>query len=123
MKRGGWPGRIKRISYRDQTGSPQEVHQAHWSGFTWEAGRTVVSYCGPWGEVQVWASDEGEGRRVIAHACSVAGIPLTGSGVGEWIVTEAKEGRNGRPGTFQVAMVDGGPHVTKRAGPSGSPTV
>lgn len=112
--------RIKRLSYRDQTGSSQAVHQAHWAGFEWAAGRTVVSYCGSWGEVQVWASTEPEGRRVILHACDVAGIPTSGVAAGEWVVTEAKVGRNGQPGQFIVPSLNGVALVSKRDGPSGA---
>jgi hypothetical protein len=111
--------RIKRLSYRDQGGVSQAAHQAHWAGFSFEGGRTVVSYCGPWGEVQVWAADESEGRRVILHACSIAGIPVTGSDVGEWVVAEAKAGRNGQPGEFVVPTASGVAFVSKRPGPSG----
>jgi hypothetical protein len=111
--------RIKRISYRDQGNTSQAGHQAHWAGFGWEAGRTVVAYIGDWGTVQVWAASEAEGRRVVLHACSIAQIPVSGAGAGEWVVTEAKAGRNGQGGTFVVPQV--GPHavVSKRPGPSG----
>ena len=111
--------RIKRLSYRDQAGASQAAHQAHWSGFTFAAGRTVVSYVGPWGELQVWAADEAEGRRVILHACSVAGIPVAGPTAGEWVVTEAKAGRNGQEGEFVVPQAEGVSFVSKRPGPSG----
>jgi hypothetical protein len=111
--------RIKRLRYRDQTGSSQAVHQAHWAGFEWDAGRVVVAYCGPWGEVQVWASTEAEGRRVVLHACEVAGIPASGVAAGEWVVTTAKEGRNGQAARFVVPTLGGVAVVSKRDGPSG----
>jgi hypothetical protein len=113
--------RRKRLVYRDQGGASQEAHQEHWRGFSFNAGSTVVAYAGSWGEVQVWASDESEGRRVIEHACSIAGIPTTGAGMGEWIVTTAKAGRNGKAGTFVVPTAYGFPMVIKRPGPSGQP--
>jgi hypothetical protein len=112
--------RIKKITYRDQGNTSQAGHQAHWAGFEWEAGRTVVSYCGPWGEVQVWASDAQEGTRVILHACAIAQIPVAGPAVGEWVVALAKEGRNGQPGTFIVPQIGEFPMVSKRPGPSGA---
>jgi hypothetical protein len=111
--------RIKRLSYKDQTGKSQAEHQAHWAGFTFSAGNVVVAYIGFWGTVQVWASSEEEGRRVISHACSVAGIPTGGPQAGEWVVTEAKAGRNGQPGTFVVPRVGSVAMVSKRPGPSG----
>lgn len=111
--------RIKRLSYRDQSGASQAAHQAHWDGFVAEAGNVIVSYVGPWGEVQFWGATEAEGRRVVEHACSIAGIPVTGPDVGEWVVTTGTGGRNGRPGTFAVPSADGTPVVSKRSGPNG----
>lgn len=111
--------RIKRLSYRDQTGASQAAHQAHWAGFSFSAGNTVVAYIGPWGTVQVWAASESEGRRVVLHACSIAGIPTTGPLAGEWVVTEARPGRNGQPGSFVVPEAEGVAFVSKRPGPSG----
>lgn len=111
--------RAKRITYRDQGDTPQAGHQAHWAGFEWDAGNVVVSYAGDHGEIQVWAASEAEGRRVIAHACAIAQIPLTGAGAGEWIVTTGTGGRNGKPGRFGVAQVEGYTVVTKRPGPDG----
>jgi hypothetical protein len=110
---------MKRLTYRDQGNASQAAHQAHWAGYSFAAGNTVVSYCGAWGEVQVWAASESVGRSVIQHACSIANIPTSGPGAGEWVVTEAKDGRNGQPGTFVVPTVEGFPMVSKRSGPSG----
>ena len=118
-----FPGHVKRLTYRAQVPVSQQTHAAHWRGFTWEAGSAIVSYVGFWGEIQVWASSESEGRRVIGHACAIAGIPTTGEQAGEWIVTEATGGRNGRPGTFQTAQIGGATVVTARDGPNGSPVV
>jgi hypothetical protein len=112
--------RIKKITYRDQGNTSQAGHQAHWAGFEWQAGRVVVSYCGDWGEVQVWASTEAEGRRVILHACAIAQIPIGGAAVGEWVVAVAKGGRNGQPGRFIVPQFGEFPMVTKRPSPSGA---
>lgn len=111
--------RLKRLSYRDQGNASQAAHQAHWAGYTFSAGKTVVAYIGHWGTVQVWAASESEGRSVILHACSIANIPTSGPDAGEWVVTEAKAGRNGQPGTFVVPTVEGFPMVSKRTGPSG----
>lgn len=110
---------MKRLSYRDQGDASQAAHQAHWAGFTFAAGDVVVSYCGFWGEVQVWAASESVGRSVVLHACSIANIPTSGPQAGEWVVTRAKSGRNGQPGTFVVPTIEGRPMVSKRNGPSG----
>jgi len=114
-----WQRRTKRLTYRDQLGQPQEVHQAHWAGFEWEAGNTIVAYVGDWGTVQVWAQSEAEGRRVIGHACAVAGIPTSGAGVGEWVVTTTTSTRQGKPGRFVTGTILGRQVVSKRNGPSG----
>jgi hypothetical protein len=115
--------RRKRLTYRDLGGASREAHQEHWRGFTFEAGPVMVAYVGYWGRPQVWAASEAEGRRVIEHACAIAGIPTTGAEVGEWIVTTAKAGRNGQGGTFTVPTAYGFPLVTKRSGASGPPVL
>jgi hypothetical protein len=115
----GFYPRNKVLTYRDQGGASLEAHAAHWKDFTFEGGPWIVVYAGAWGQVKVWAASESEGRRVVEHACSIASIPLTGEGAGEWIVKKAKDGRNGKGGTFAVAMPDGIPWVTQRQGPSG----
>lgn len=111
--------RIKRLGYRDQGSASQAAHQAHWAGFRFAAGRTVVAYIGEWGTIQVWAASESEGRRVIAHACSIASIPISGPLAGEWVVTIAKLGRCGQPGEFVVPQAEGVSFVSKRQGSSG----
>jgi hypothetical protein len=111
--------RRKRLTYRDLGGASREAHQEHWRGFTFEAGPVMVAYIGYWGRPQVWAASETEGRRVITHACSIANIPIDGPYAGEWVVTTAKDGRNGQPGTFAVPTAYGFPMVLKRIGPSG----
>lgn len=123
MSRRGWCLRNKTLKYRDFTGRPREFHEAHWAGFEWQAGPFVVSYEGAHGCIQVWAVSEAEGRRVVEHACEAGGIPLSGPGAGEWLVSEAASARNGRPGTFQTARIDAIPVVTKRSGASGSPLI
>jgi len=115
--------RQKQLTYRDQNGKSRAEHQAHWKDFTFEGGPVIVKYEGSWGQIQVWAKDEAEGRRVIGHACAIAGIPAAGQGDGEWIVKTAKPGRNGKAGAFITATIEGLPCVTKRPGPSGFPVL
>jgi hypothetical protein len=105
--------------YRDQSGNSQAAHRAHWSGFSFEGGNVVSRWKGAWGVIQVWAASEAEGRRVIEHACTIAGIPLPMNPAGEWIVQVVQSSRNGKGGTFTVPDVQGIPAVTKRDGPSG----
>jgi hypothetical protein len=112
----------KKFTYRDNAGASQAEHAAHWSGFTYQAGPVVVRAYGPWGQMQVWAVDELEARRVFLHACAIAGWDfdrmLTGLEVGT-----AGGGRNGRTGTMKVKTTPLGTEVTKRPGPSGFPSI
>jgi len=112
----------KKFSYRDTTGKSQAEHATHWQGFTWDAGPVVVHCYGPWGEMQVWAASEAEGRRVIEHAAAIGGLDLTAAGV-EWEVMVSQSSRNGRSGRMQTKATTLGIEVTKRAGPSGFPSI
>lgn len=100
----------------------QAGHAAHWQGFTWSAGPVVVKAYGPWGQMQVWASTEAEGKRVIAHAASAGGWNLEAPEV-EWVVATADGGRNGRSGLMRTKETPLGIEVTKRDGPSGFPSI
>jgi len=113
----------KRLTYRDQTGKSREAHAAHWQDFEWEAGNTIVSCSGFWGEIQCWAASEAEGRRVIRHAASIAGIPCDDDTEAEWTVTSSRNPRYGKPGRYRTARYMGLPVVTKRAGPNGYPEI
>ena len=112
----------KKFSYRDSSGMNREGHAAHWQGFSWRSGPVVVKALGPWGQMQVWASSETEGRRVIAHAASAGGWDLSDPGV-EWRIGDASGGRNGRSGLMRTKETPLGIEVTKRDGPSGFPTI
>jgi hypothetical protein len=71
----------KDFGYRDQSGSPLEVHAAHWANFTWQSGPWIVFSRGlPWGKPQVWAASQEEGERVLRHAALVAGVDLDAPG-------------------------------------------
>jgi hypothetical protein len=120
---GAFIGTGKRLMYRDQTGADQAIHAEHWRGFTFQAGPVIVCCRGFWGQIQVWAASEAEGRRVIHHAADIADLPVDDPSKADWVVTRATAGRNGQPGTFRVATVWGLPTVTKRKGPSGPPLV
>lgn len=115
--------REKRLKYRDQIGNSLEAHTAHWANFVWQGGPYVVSHLeGPWGRVQVWASSVAEGKRVIRHAGTIAGVDPDQVGRWEWHVVQNP--RYGKPGTFRVKVLRGGYlHVTKREGTDGWPFV
>lgn len=108
----------KKLTYRDNSGRTQAQHAAIWKGFVWQAGPVMVKADGPWGQMQVWAATEAEGRRVISFAASAGGWNLETPGV-EWSVSIASGGRNGRTGRMQVKESFLGIEVTKRPGPSG----
>jgi len=113
----------KILSYRDQVGYPLEHHVEHWRNFRWEAGPVRTSLHGtPLGPVQVWASSEAEGRRVIEHAAAAAGYSIPPKA--EWYSITVRGGRLGREATMKVGLDPGGaPTVTKREGSSGLPFV
>jgi hypothetical protein len=116
----------KTFRYRDQTNTPLPDHTAHWESFVWQAGPVIVKHTGAvWGELQVWASDADEGKRVIRHAGTIAGVdPDT---QGEWAVTGSTDPRYGQPGTMRIATRKswGGQilQISKRPGPDGLPIV
>lgn len=117
------PRRLLRkvLRYRDQDGGTVEQHAAHWRGFRFQAGPVIVAAVGPWGTVQVWASSEGEGRRVIRHAAAVAGFNPDTDPDAEWIVSRCDDPRYGRVCTVEVLDTADGLAVSKRPGPSGPP--
>lgn len=114
--------RFRRLSYRCPGGTSLESASAHWRGFSYSHGNTQVIYRGPWGQMQVWAAGESEGRRVIAHACSHANIDINDP-FGRWSVNEVSGGRFGGGGTCRVAEQDGRALVTVRNGPDGLPEI
>lgn len=114
---------IKKLMYRDLSGASLESHTAHWRDFQWEAGPVCVIHKGAaWGVPQVWAASAAEGKRVLRHAGSIAGVDPDSEG--EWIVTGTLNPRYGRTGTMRVRVLQGGYlSVTKREGPSQLPDV
>ena len=112
----------KRLSYRDLSGASEAAHVAHWRGFRWDAGPWVVSCFGPWGEVKVWASSADEGKRVIRHAGSIAGVNPDDPAVCSWFVYRTASTRLGRTGTMETRVRRGYVQVSKRNGSSGAPT-
>lgn len=112
------PRGIKRLGYRVQGSTSQASAAAHWSGFSFTGGNVQVIYKGPWGQIQVWASSESEGRRVIGHACAHAGIS-TSDPEGDWQVATPAGGRWRQGVRYRVKMKYGLPVVTARPGPEG----
>jgi hypothetical protein len=102
----------KRLSYRCLVTPTIEELQAHWDGFEWEAGPTMVQFSTPnSGIFRVWAADESEGRRVVRHALEQSGFNETD---GEWTAAATT---NPRYGVAATVVADSG---SARIGPSGS---
>ena len=114
------PRGVKRLGYLDQGGSSQEAHQAHWDGFTFTGGPWKVQCKGQAGNLQVWASSQAEGERVIRHALTAAGLSPTDEGL-EWSALRVDHPRFQRQATYTVKVWNGAPVVTKRNGPDGPP--
>ena len=112
-------GRRLRKLFRYRTKSTRDLGQlsAYWESFTWTSGPVVVRHTGAWwGDPQVWASTEEEGRRVIRFAAAEAGIDPDKTG--EWGVGSSRSPRYGMPGTMRVKQFEGFPWVAKRDGPA-----
>lgn len=115
---------VKKLGYRDLSGSSQEAHIEHWRGFSWTAGPVMVISQGlPWGRPQVWAVSEAEGRRVLAHAAAIAGVDLSApeSLIVARVIPDPRYGEvlAMRTKLTPVAV----PWVTMRVGPNGWPSV
>lgn len=111
----------KILSYQDVSGTSQAATVAHWINFRWTTGPVIVAAVGVWGTVQVWASSEAEGKRVIRHAAAIAGFDPDDSSKGEWIVTASSSSRYGRTAEVGVKVRRGTPCISKRQGPDGAP--
>lgn len=116
------PKGVKRLSYR-ATYQPSQANQAaHWAGFEFVGGPWQVIYKGPWGQIQVWAESEAEGRRVIEHACAGGAINPQHP-QGEWFVVRVASPRYAKPTRYRTMVRFGSPVVTCRQGPNGSPQI
>ena len=92
----------KTFRYRSKGSQLLENVVNHWKDFVWQAGPVcVINKNGWWGVPQVWAASEAEGKRVIRHAATEAGIDLEKT---EWVVTSSKNPRYGNQGTMRVRI-------------------
>ncbi len=108
--------RLRKL-FRYRTQSTRDLGQlsAYWEQFTWRAGPICVRHTGAWwGDPQVWAESAEEGKRVIRHAATEAGIDP--DQVGEWAVSSSRSPRYGMPGTMRVLQEAGFPWVASRDG-------
>jgi hypothetical protein len=98
----------KKLSYRLPVNAGNEdatlaSMAAHWEGFEWVSGPVMVFWTSKqWGEVQVWAISELEGRGVIEHALAHMGAPQD---AGTWRTATVSNPRFGRVGTVRATIV------------------
>ena len=106
----------KKLSYRLPVTAATESAvllsmQEHWEGFEWVSGPVIVGWDHPdYGQVQVWAVSEAEGRGVVEHALAHMGVSQD---AGIWRIATVANPRFGRVGTVRAAI------VSARAGSSG----
>ena len=112
----------KRFRYRSSSGVGLDGVVDHWKDFTWSAGPVCVQHRDTQlGAPQVWAASIDEGKRVIRHAATEAGIdPDT---TGRWEVSGSDNPRYGMPGTMRVNTAGGYYWITSRLGPDQRPPV
>ena len=112
----------KQFRYRSQSTIDLGELVDHWKDFAWEAGPVCVQHKGAWwGTPQVWASTAEEGKRVIRHAGSEAGLDPDASG--EWIVGGSSSARYGQSGTMRICTKGGYYWITERLGSNNRPQV
>ena len=105
----------KRTGYRSQSSRDSKELQEYFRDFSWEAGPVCVGHTGAWwGDPQVWAASEAEGKRVIRHLAGEAG--LDPDQVGRWTVGGSNNARYGMTGTMRLRRIDGIPWVSRRQG-------
>ena len=112
-------GRRLRKLFRYRTKSSRDLGQLseYWADFVWRAGDVCVRHTGAWwGDPQVWAESEEEGKRVIQHAAAEA--RLDPDKTGRWAVSRSRSPRYGMSGTMKVAIFEGFPWVASRDGAS-----
>lgn len=111
----------KQLTYRAQSGVDLGAHTAHWEGFTWTSGPWMVISDGRWGKIQVWASSEAEGKRVVRHAGAVADFDPDDETQATWDVRLVTDSRYGAERVMGLRRIRGLPCVSSRNGPSGAP--
>ena len=107
----------KLFGYRSLGDSSAESLFGYWKDFTWEAGPVIVKHHDAWwGQIQVWALSEAEGKRVIRFAGVNAGINPDEEGT--WKIQVATGSRNGRTGRMIIEDRGGQWGICARTGAS-----
>ena len=112
----------KRLRYRSSSGLGLGEIVDHWKDFTFTGGPIRVRHTGSsWGTVEVWASTEAEGKRVIQHAAGEAGIDP--NQVGRWSTRRSNSSRLGVSLPMRVDTTGGYYWITARDGSDNRPIV
>ena len=110
-------GRRMRKLFRYRTESTRDLGQLsdYWRDFVWKSGPVCVRHQGAWwGDPQVWAESAEEGKRVIRHAATEAG--LDPDQTGGWAISSSRSPRYGMSGTMRILKKEGFPWVASRDG-------
>ena len=108
--------RLRKL-FRYRSKSTRDLGQlsAYWRDFVWRSGPVCVRHQGAWwGDPQVWAESAEEGKRVIRHAATEAGIDPDQAG--RWAVSSSRSPRYGMSGTMRIQRFEGFPWVARREG-------
>ena len=112
----------KRFSYRSKSGKDLGQVIDHWKDFQFDAGSVVVGHVGSaLGTLKVWAASVNEGKRVIQHAASEAGVNPDQDG--QWTTGSSDSSRCGVPGRMRVNTKGGYWWITDRKGADMRPVV
>ena len=112
----------KRFRYRSKSGVGSDAIVTWWKDFTFAAGPVCVQHYGSsLGAPQVWAASIDEGKRVIRHAATEAGVDP--DQVGEWRVSGSNDPRFGVQGTMRVNTKGGYYWISERLGSNNRPLV
>jgi hypothetical protein len=114
----------KLFTYRTAGTEELGLHHDHWKDFAWQSGPVqVISQGLPWGQPQVWASSEAEGKRVISHAAQIAGVNVSDASH-RWIVRHSAASRMQNVLPMRIDRTrNGSLWVTERDGPEGPPSI
>ena len=112
----------KRLRYRGSEGVELSALVDHWRDFSWQSGPVRVRHTGArWGNPEVWAASEAEGKRVLFHAAREAGIDP--NQVGRWSARSSDSSRLGVSDTMRVDTTGGYYWITARDGSDERPLV
>ena len=112
----------KQFRYRSQSSNDLGQLVDHWKDFAWEAGAVCVQHKDAWwGTPQVWAESAEEGKRVLRHAGSEAGINPDDEG--RYVISGSTSPRYGQSGTMRICTKGGYYWITERLGSNNRPTV